>query len=110
MFDKVCFTVIISLLKKKNVLKMLNYKMVDNKCGNKSSSIDLSQYFTDNLSMGKKKKKRISSTLSIQREIERHCQRIFSFNHKVSSESEENFLLSPVKEKISASPGVLICT
>lgn len=57
MFDKVCFTVIISLIKKKNVLKMLNYKMVDNKCGNKSSSIDLSQYFTDNLSMGKKKKK-----------------------------------------------------
>lgn len=29
--------------------------MVDNKCGNKSASIDLSQYFTDNISREKKK-------------------------------------------------------
>lgn len=35
---------------------MLNHKMVDNKHGNKSASIDLSQYFTDNPLVEQKKK------------------------------------------------------
>lgn len=80
---------------------MLNHKMIYKNCGNKSASIDLSQYFTDNLSVEKK--------WSFQREIERDCQRIFSGIIK-SCQNQKRISYSALLKKNPSNPNVLIHT
>lgn len=81
---------------------MLNHKMIYKKCGNKSASIDLSQYFTDNLSVEK-------NVEFSKRDWERLSKNIL-FGIIKSCQNQKKISYSALLKKNPSNPDVLIHT